>query len=85
MESGARVALIEDVSTTGHQVEAAARAVTDEGGTVEAIILVIDREHCLQQLLAVIPHAGFASVQNSSVKSDFHQTPNQGGERRRSV
>jgi len=43
MESGARVALIEDVSTTGHQVEAAARAVTDEGGTVEAIILVIDR------------------------------------------
>jgi orotate phosphoribosyltransferase len=43
MEPGARVALIEDVSTTGHQVEAAARAVTDEGGTVEAIILVIDR------------------------------------------
>jgi orotate phosphoribosyltransferase len=43
MAVGAHVALIEDVSTTGHQVEAAARAVTEEGGTVEAIILVIDR------------------------------------------
>ena len=43
MREGARVALIEDVSTTGHQVEAAAKAVTEAGGTVEAIILVIDR------------------------------------------
>jgi orotate phosphoribosyltransferase len=43
MAAGARVALMEDVSTTGHQVEAAARAIAEEGGTVEAIILVIDR------------------------------------------
>src|SRR5438309_12056049 len=43
MADGARVALIEDVSTTGHQVQAAAEAVGEEGGTGEAIILVSDR------------------------------------------
>ncbi|MFN2545613.1 MAG: orotate phosphoribosyltransferase [Actinomycetota bacterium] len=43
MRRGARVALIEDVSTTGHQVAAAAKAVEEEGGSVEAILLVIDR------------------------------------------
>jgi orotate phosphoribosyltransferase len=40
---GARVALLEDVSTTGHQVEAAARALEHAGARVELIILVIDR------------------------------------------
>jgi orotate phosphoribosyltransferase len=37
------VALIEDVSTTGHQVAGAAKAVEEEGGEIAAIILVIDR------------------------------------------
>jgi orotate phosphoribosyltransferase len=37
------VVLIEDVSTTGHQVAGAAKAVEKEGGEVAAIILVIDR------------------------------------------
>jgi hypothetical protein len=36
------------------------------------LILVIRREHRLKQLLAVIPDAGFASMQNCSVKRDFH-------------
>lgn len=43
MRDGARVTLIEDVSTTGHQVAAAAKAVEREGGSIEAILLVIDR------------------------------------------
>jgi orotate phosphoribosyltransferase len=43
MKGGAQVALIEDVSTTGHQVARAAKAVEEEGGEVLAIILVIDR------------------------------------------
>jgi orotate phosphoribosyltransferase len=43
MQTGARVALIEDVSTTGHQVAGAARAVEEVGGEIAAIILVIDR------------------------------------------
>jgi orotate phosphoribosyltransferase len=43
LEPGARVALIEDVSTTGHQVEAAARALETQGATVEAIVLALDR------------------------------------------
>ena len=42
-EHGAVVALIEDVSTTGHQVEAAARAVERQGCTVACIILALDR------------------------------------------
>ena len=43
LSAGARVALLEDVSTTGHQVEHAARAVEASGAHVELIILVIDR------------------------------------------
>ena len=39
----ARVALIEDVSTTGRQVLAAARAIEGEGPEVAAIILALDR------------------------------------------
>ena len=42
-EHGAVVALIEDVSTTGHQVEAAARAVERQGCKVACIILALDR------------------------------------------
>jgi orotate phosphoribosyltransferase len=43
MSDGARIALIEDVSTTGHQVAGAARAIEEQGGEIAAIILVIDR------------------------------------------
>ncbi len=40
---GARVVLIEDVSTTGHQVQAAAEALEGAGVTVDTIVLAIDR------------------------------------------
>jgi orotate phosphoribosyltransferase len=40
---GALVALIEDVSTTGHQVQAAAKALEAEGATVAVIVLALDR------------------------------------------
>jgi orotate phosphoribosyltransferase len=40
---GARVALIEDVSTTGHQVRAAAEVLRGAGVVIEVIILAIDR------------------------------------------
>ena len=43
MPPGARVALLEDVSTTGHQVAAAAKALENEGGEIALIVLVIDR------------------------------------------
>lgn len=43
MEPGARIALLEDVSTTGHQVAAAAKALEEEGAQIELIVLVIDR------------------------------------------
>ena len=41
--AGARVALIEDVSTTGQQVRRAAEALTEAGVTIECIVLAIDR------------------------------------------
>ncbi len=41
--SGARVTLLEDVSTTGHQVQRAAEVLTETGAVVERIILAIDR------------------------------------------
>jgi len=41
--AGAQVALIEDVSTTGHQVLRAAKALEAEGCEVGIIILAIDR------------------------------------------
>jgi orotate phosphoribosyltransferase len=40
---GARIALIEDVSTTGHQVLGAAGALEELGCRVEVIVLAIDR------------------------------------------
>jgi orotate phosphoribosyltransferase len=41
--AGARTVLIEDVSTTGHQVQQAAEVLTDAGADVRGIILAIDR------------------------------------------
>jgi orotate phosphoribosyltransferase len=41
--AGAKVTLIEDVSTTGHQVLAAAKALESAGVTVARIVLAIDR------------------------------------------
>ena len=40
---GARVALVEDVSTTGGQVLSAAEALSAAGATIERIVLAIDR------------------------------------------
>lgn len=40
---GARTTLIEDVSTTGHQVRRAAEVLTEAGADVRGIILAIDR------------------------------------------
>jgi orotate phosphoribosyltransferase len=43
VEPGARVALIEDVSTTGHQVRRAAEILEAAGAAIVAIVLAIDR------------------------------------------
>ena len=40
---GARVALVEDVSTTGHQVRRAAEVLEEAGAEIAAIVLAIDR------------------------------------------
>ena len=40
---GARVCLIEDVSTTGHQVRRAAEVLAAAGASIERIVLAIDR------------------------------------------
>lgn len=41
--AGARIALLEDVSTTGHQVAKAARALEANGAEVVCIVLALDR------------------------------------------
>ncbi len=43
VDGGARIGLVEDVSTTGRQTLAAARALKAQGATIEIIILAIDR------------------------------------------
>ena len=43
LAEGARAVLIEDVSTTGHQVRAAAEVLRAAGVVIEEIILAIDR------------------------------------------
>ena len=43
VEPGARVALIEDVSTTGHQVRRAAEVLEGAGAEIVTIVLAIDR------------------------------------------
>ena len=43
VEPGARVALVEDVSTTGHQVRRAAEVLESAGAEIVTIVLAIDR------------------------------------------
>ena len=43
LEPGSRVALLEDVSTTGHQVRRAAEVLEEAGATIDVIVLAIDR------------------------------------------
>jgi orotate phosphoribosyltransferase len=43
VDVGARAVLIEDVSTTGHQVRRAAEALAEAGATIAGIVLAIDR------------------------------------------
>jgi orotate phosphoribosyltransferase len=43
VEPGARVALVEDVSTTGHQVQRAAEVLRAAGAEIDVIVLAIDR------------------------------------------
>jgi orotate phosphoribosyltransferase len=43
VEPGSRIALLEDVSTTGRQVREAAEALRAEGATIDRIVLAIDR------------------------------------------
>lgn len=43
VEAGARIALIEDVSTTGHQVQRAAEILEAAGAEIVTIVLAIDR------------------------------------------
>ena len=43
LEAGARVALLEDVSTTGRQVGRAAQTLEAAGATIAAIVLALDR------------------------------------------
>lgn len=43
LDRGARVALLEDVSTTGHQVRMAAEVLESAGATIDVIVLAIDR------------------------------------------
>lgn len=43
VDPGARVGLIEDVSTTGHQVRRAAEVLEEAGAVIAGIVLAIDR------------------------------------------
>ena len=65
-EPGAELALIEDVSTTGHQVLKAAKALEEHGCRIGVIVLAIDRGggahlreagYWVKALIEVEPHA----------------------------
>jgi orotate phosphoribosyltransferase len=65
LEPGARVALIEDVSTTGHQVRRAAEVLRAAGATIDLIVLAIDRggaDH--------LREAGYAVESVASIRPD---------------
>ena len=65
LEPGARVALIEDVSTTGHQVRRAAEVLGAAGATIDLIVLAIDRgggDH--------LREAGYAVEAVASIRPD---------------
>jgi orotate phosphoribosyltransferase len=65
LEPGARVALLEDVSTTGRQVRRAAEVLEAAGASIEVIVLAIDRggaEH--------LREAGYAVEAVASIRPD---------------
>ncbi|MDK2854509.1 MAG: orotate phosphoribosyltransferase [Thermococcaceae archaeon] len=51
MESGDRVLLVEDVTTTGNSVLRAAKVLEKEGAEVIAIMVVVDREEGAKEAL----------------------------------
>jgi orotate phosphoribosyltransferase len=71
------VALIEDVSTTGHQVEAAAKAVERQGCTVACIVLALDRGGA-----AALRSSGYRveTVVSVSVPSEDAPAPSEPGD-----
>jgi orotate phosphoribosyltransferase len=65
LEPGAHVALIEDVSTTGHQVRRAAEVLGAAGARIDLIVLAIDRgggDH--------LREAGYAVEAVASIRPD---------------
>jgi orotate phosphoribosyltransferase len=51
MKSGDRILLVEDVTTTGRSVVAAAEIIRKEGGIVNRVLVVVDREEGASQLM----------------------------------
>jgi orotate phosphoribosyltransferase len=51
MKSGDRVLLVEDVTTTGSSVVKAAEIIREQGGIVDRVLVVVDREEGASELL----------------------------------
>lgn len=54
LKEGEKVLIVEDVITTGKSVISAARRVEESGGTVEAIVAVVDREESDIKVLSLL-------------------------------
>ncbi len=69
LERGRRVALIEDVVTTGTQAVQAARSLVDAGARVVAIVSVLDRREVPKERLEEFPFAALLRMEDLRVSN----------------
>ena len=67
LERGERVALIEDVVTTGTQALEAARKLSEEGAEIVTIVAVLDRRGAPEERLGEFPFAALLRIEDLRV------------------
>jgi orotate phosphoribosyltransferase len=70
LERGGRVALIEDVVTTGTQAVQAARSLVDAGARVVTIVSVLDRRGVPKERLEEFPFAALLRMEDLRVSNE---------------
>ena len=70
LESGERVALIEDVVTTGTQAVQAARSLAEAGAEVVSIVAVLDRREVPKEMLEEFSFAALLRIEDLRVPNE---------------
>jgi orotate phosphoribosyltransferase len=75
-QKGDRVAVIEDVITTGGSALKAVKAVTDAGGQIAGVLALVDREEGGREALEAHGLEVIALTRASDIVAQMHPWPN---------